>query len=78
MTLSLFEFANHRVRYQGFSQRGITSNDSMGGYPPHLEFFWNFFSGFENLITLVSVILRHLEAELIILRRDFFIPCLAY
>jgi hypothetical protein len=40
----------------------------MGGYPPHqLEFFGNFLSGFEKLITL-SVILRHLEAELSILR----------
>jgi hypothetical protein len=38
-----------------------------GGYPPQLEFFGKFFSGFENLITL-SVILRHLEAELIIRR----------
>jgi hypothetical protein len=36
----------------------------MGAISPHqLEFFGNFFSGFENLITL-SVILRHLEAEL--------------
>jgi hypothetical protein len=36
-----------------------------GGISP-LE-FWKTFSGFENLITL-SVILRHLEAELIIPR----------
>jgi hypothetical protein len=38
-----------------------------GGYPPQLELFGNCFSGFENLITL-SVILRNLEAELIVLR----------
>jgi hypothetical protein len=36
----------------------------MGDIPPQLEFFWKYISGFENLI---SVILRHLEAELIIL-----------
>jgi hypothetical protein len=34
-----------------------------GGYPPQLVFFGKNCSGFENLI-----ILRHLEAELIILR----------
>jgi hypothetical protein len=41
-------------------------NLTWGGYPgPHqLEFFGNFVSGFENL----SVILRHLEAELSILK----------
>jgi hypothetical protein len=38
-----------------------------GDNPPQLDFFGNLFSGFETLITL-SVILRHLEAELRILR----------
>jgi hypothetical protein len=38
-------------------------NLTWGGDIPHqLEFFWKFFSGFENLITL-GVILRHLEAK---------------
>jgi hypothetical protein len=41
----------------------------MGGYPRSTWIFLgNFFSGFENLMTLtLSVILRHLEAELSIL-----------
>jgi hypothetical protein len=43
----------------------------MGGISPinlqGNEFCWNFFSGFENVISL-SVILRHLEAELRILK----------
>jgi hypothetical protein len=40
----------------------------MGDIPHQLELFFKFFSsGFENLINL-SVILRHLEAELSILR----------
>jgi hypothetical protein len=42
-------------------------NDSRTDIPLNLSFFVNFFSGFENLIPL-SVILRHLEAELSIQR----------
>jgi hypothetical protein len=62
---------NQRV-VQGFCQRGgwgisPPSNDSRGVIPLNLSFLGNLFSGFENIITL-SVILRHLEAELIILR----------
>jgi hypothetical protein len=60
--------ALHRATYvyvSGFPPEGDKSPLQMiqGGYPPQIELF----SGFENLITL-SVILRHLEAELIILR----------
>jgi hypothetical protein len=44
-------------------------NLTWGDIPHQLEFFWKFCSGFENLITLtLSGILRHLEAELSILR----------
>jgi hypothetical protein len=44
-------------------------NYTWGDIPHQLKFFWNFFSGFENLVTLsVILFLRHLEAELSILR----------
>jgi hypothetical protein len=61
-------------------------NLTWGGGYPHVKlqgnkFFGKIFSGFENLMTLhVSVILRHLEAELSILRclklkkNPFFVP----
>jgi hypothetical protein len=52
-----------RVSARGeWGDKSPPSNDP----PPPRDFFGTFFSGVENLITL-SVILRHLEAELIIL-----------
>jgi hypothetical protein len=67
VSLSLQVHDSHwpRVSYSGGIY--LRREFDIGGYPPHqLEFFGNFYSGFENLIT--SGILRHLEAELSILR----------
>jgi hypothetical protein len=57
-----------RVSYSGGIYPRHEFDMGGGDFPPiNLSFFGNFFCGFENLITL-SVILRHLEAELSILR----------
>jgi hypothetical protein len=50
--------------------QGFCIQMSQGGYPPQIEFFGKICLGFENLITL-SVILRHLEAELLSILRCF-------
>jgi hypothetical protein len=62
-------------KVQVFRQRGginSPSNNSRGISSLNLNFLGYFFLVLKNLITLNVFILRHLEAELIILSRGYF------
>jgi hypothetical protein len=68
MVNSLTPNDRHRVSYSGWGWGGLTPgmNLTWGDIPPPINSSL-FSSGFENLTSL-SVILRHLEGELSILR----------